>query len=285
MTQPYISPYRIIISGNIVESFQYARPIGYKLLVDTRERPYQSRRPRSEQRITASSLSRTRNHVIRSINANCYHWQDFNQQVIAPQFLTYTFADNITSLDDANALYTNYIKRLNYHYYNSKQSVAKYVTVPEFQKRGAVHYHTVFFNLPQLDQRYEYHSGEFASYWEHGHIKIKKIAHIPNVGRYMTKYMTKDATDTRLVGRKKYFSSRKLHKPTIITFEHLASQINDYLCTLESIHGYISKPKPDSPYPLENPTFCATYHLNPEQLQTLKKFYSLPSYESDIILS
>ncbi len=152
--------------------------------------------------------------------------------------------------------------------------------MPEFQKRGAVHYHAVYFNLRPINQRNEFKTGDFASFWEHGHIKVKKIAEIPNVGNYMTKYMTKDGTDRRLVGRKKYFATRGLHQPIIITHEYLARNMNDYLSTFKPIHAYITKPREDSLYEIENPTFCATYHLKPYELQSLKNFYSLDAYES-----
>ena len=285
MSSPYTSPYKIVIAGNIVEAFQYAHPIGYQLEADKRQRPHHKRRAPELQEISPSSLSRTRHRIIRTINANCHTWLDWEQRPMRPQFITYTFKENITSLSEANPLFTNYIKRLNYHEFASKKSVVKYITVPEFQKRGAVHYHTVFFNLRPINQRHEFKTGEFASFWEHGHIKVKKIAGVPNVGNYMTKYMTKDATDRRLVGRKKYFATRGLIQPTIITHERLARDMNDYLSTLSPLHAYISKPKEDSLYPIDNPTFCATYHLHPEELRTLKNFYSLDSYESISLLS
>lgn len=284
MSQPYVSPYKIVIAGNIVEAFQYTHPIGYKLEADRKQRPHHKRRALEDQEISPSSLSRTRQKIIRTINANCHMWQNYEGQLIAPQFLTYTFAENITALSEANPLFTNYIKRLNYHTFQSKRSVVKYVSVPEFQKRGAVHYHAVFFNLPPINLRDEFQTGEFKELWSHGFIKAKKIAGVPNVGNYMTKYMTKDATDRRLVGRKKYFATRGLHQPIIITHSRTAQDMNDYLSTLKSLHSYISKPKADSPYPIDNPTFCATYHLNQYELQTLKSFYSLNQYESFSLL-
>lgn len=283
MPKPRISFYKIVISGQIVETFQYAHPIGYHLETSRKQTPYRKRRALNEQQISASSLSRTRNSLIRLINANSRMWKNENI-IIQPQFITYTFADNIQQLSEANPLFTNYIKRLNYHSFGSKQSLARYVVVPEFQKRGTVHYHAVFFNLQNINQRQEFQSGDFASVWEHGFIKVKTINHIPNVGRYMTKYMTKDATDRRLVGRKKYFSTRHLIKPVIINHDYLASEMNDYLCTLKPIHAYLSKPTEQNPLPKDNPTFCATYHLEPEQLQILKSFYSLPEYESNPLL-
>ncbi len=280
MSHPYVSYYKIVISGNIVETFQYAHPIGYQLEADKKQRPHYVRRALDQQEISPSSLSRTRQKVIRTINANCHMWYNYENQPIKPQFITYTFAKNTTNLSEANPLFTNYIKRLNYHEFESKQSIVKYISVPEFQERGAVHYHTVFFNLRPINQRHEFKTGYFASFWEHGYIKVKKIAEIPNIGIYMTKYMTKGATDRRLVGRKKYFATRGLHKPVIITHENLAREMNDFLCSLKPINAYITKPREDDLYQIDNPTFCATYHLNPIELQSFKNFYSVEQYAS-----
>ncbi|MCB9811164.1 MAG: hypothetical protein H6779_03255 [Candidatus Nomurabacteria bacterium] len=276
MSRPRTSHYKIVISGHIVEAMQYAKAVGYSLESSKKQAPYRKRRALAEQEITASSLSRTKNRLIRLVNANCFMWTDIDGQIIKPQFLTYTIHENIKTVEQANPLFTNYIKRLNYHTYGTKASVIKYVVVPEFQKRGAVHYHAVFFNLPMINSRREYKTGEFAKVWEHGYIKKRNISKVPNVGLYMTKYMTKDAMDRRLVGRKKYFSSRGLLKPEVITYEHLAGDMMDYLSELKPMHAYITSPNDERPF-VENPTFCATYNLSTEQLHDLRNFYTLDS--------
>ncbi len=274
MAKPRVSHYKIIISGHIVEAQQFTKAIGYDLLSSKKQAPYRKRRMLAEQVTSESSLSRTRNALIRLINANSRMWLDEFEVIIQPQFLTYTIHENIKDIATANTLFTNYIKRLNYHTYGTKESIVKYVAVPEFQKRGAVHYHAVFFNLPKINARHEFNTGEFASIWEHGHIKKKNVSKIPNVGRYMTKYMTKDALDKRLVGRKKYFSSRGLYKPEVISHEHIAGEIMDYLADHKSLYAYITKPSKKRPV-IENPTFCATYNLSPEQLSEMRSLYSL----------
>jgi|AntRauTorckE6833_2_1112554.scaffolds.fasta_scaffold22894_2 hypothetical protein len=268
--RPRISHYKIVISGHIVEAFQYAKPVGYSLIASRSKAEYRKRRKIEEQEITKSSLSRTRNRLIRLINANARMWKE-EDQIIQPQFLTYTFAENVTNIEVANHIFTNYIKRLNYH----KQIKTKYTVVPEFQKRGAVHYHAVFFNLPMINSRQEYRTGEFKNLWGQGFIKKKNIDEVPNIGLYMTKYMTKDATDRRLVGKKKYFSSRGLIKPQVITHEHIAGDVMDFLTDFKPIHAYITQPNEDNHFHPENPTFCATYNLNAEQLSSLKSFYNL----------
>lgn len=274
MSAPRVSHYKVVISGYIVEGMQYKNPIGYNLISSKKKATYRARRTIDKQEITESSLSRTRNTLIRLINANARIWQA-DSLAIEPQFITFTFKENVQDLSEANDIFTNFIKRLNYHYFDTKESVVKYVVVPEFQERGAVHYHAIFFNLPLFDKRKEFTTGEFAELWGQGFIKIKSMNNIPNVGLYMTKYMTKDATDRRLIGRKKYFSSRHLNKPDVFSTELIAGKMLDFLAPLPSIHAYITKPNKDSGYAPENPTFCATYHLNPEQLQDLRSLDTL----------
>jgi hypothetical protein len=50
-------------------------------------------------------------------------------------------------------------------------------------------------------------------YWKNGFIKFKSIYNIENLGSYMCKYLSKDMTDARLFGKKKYFNSKKLNQP------------------------------------------------------------------------
>ncbi|MGW4235109.1 rolling circle replication-associated protein, partial [Streptomyces sp. NPDC004980] len=97
----------------------------------------------------------------------------------------------------------NFIQRLNY----TLKIKLKYTAVIEFQKRGAIHYHLLVYNLPYTPV------DVLSDIWGHGFVKINKIDHVDNVGAYITKYMIKDNIDERLLGEKSYFSSRGLKKP------------------------------------------------------------------------
>lgn len=103
----------------------------------------------------------------------------------------------------ANYEFNKFIKRLNYKY-NIK---SQYSVVIEFQKRGAIHYHVILYNLTEKIK-----VNEITSLWGNGHIKINAIDKVDNVGAYICKYMTK-TDDIRLYGRKMYFSSKHLKKP------------------------------------------------------------------------
>jgi hypothetical protein len=61
-------------------------------------------------------------------------------------FITLTFEDNVTDLTYCNNIFNEKMKYLRYHC--QKMGIDfKYIGVPEFQKRGAIHYH-IMTNIP-----------------------------------------------------------------------------------------------------------------------------------------
>ena len=116
------------------------------------------------------------------------------------KFLTLTFAENKTNIEECNLLFKNFIKRLKYAY---DLKSLKYLAVIEFQERGAVHYH-VLLNIPYIPHK------ELQELWGNGFVFVNAIKHVDNLGAYILKYMTKDNNDTRLMGKKAYLTSRNL---------------------------------------------------------------------------
>lgn len=159
-------------------------------------------------------MKRARSDLRRLIQANNKQWKDTKGMTYKPVFLTLTFADNIQDFETANHEFKLFMMRLGNKAYNrNNQNCLKYVVVPEFQKRGAIHYHLVLFNLPYLPSK------SIAECWGNGFIKIKAIDQVDNVGAYVCKYMGKDLDDDRLRGKKCYFSSRGLFKPEETTYD------------------------------------------------------------------
>ena len=112
---------------------------------------------------------------------------------------------------------------MNYLVFGTKVANLRYTAVPEFQKRGAVHYHVVLYNLPYTK------ADVIAKVWGNGFIKINIIDDVDNIGAYVCKYMVKDLDDDRLRGRKCYFNSRGLFKPLVIEDEKKAEMIKQSL--------------------------------------------------------
>lgn len=137
------------------------------------------------------------------------------------KFLTLTFTENKTNIEECNLLFKNFIKRLKYKY---NLLCLKYLAVIEFQERGAVHYH-VLLNIPYIPHK------ELQELWGNGFVFVNAISHVDNLGAYILKYMTKDNNDTRLMGKKAYLTSRNLkQEETIVNhdlkdFDKLESKI------------------------------------------------------------
>ncbi|MDA8611336.1 hypothetical protein N9L18_00525 [Candidatus Pacebacteria bacterium] len=267
MSRPNISNYRLIVSGNTVEAYVFERPIGYNLESDKRKREYYGKSDNPQ--IHPSAISRTQNNVIRTINSNAYKWFDVTNKPYKPQFLTCTFKENIKDIDYANEEHTNYIKRMNYHFYQSKKSILKYLTVIEFQKRGAIHYHTVFFNLEELDPKKERETREIANIWGHGFVDIIPT-HSNNIGFYIAKYMTKDTADKRLIGRRRYFCSKKLKRPTIFHQQNITKELITNLKSIKNPH-VLTKYKSS----ITGETHHAIFELTDTELQEVFSEYNL----------
>jgi hypothetical protein len=144
------------------------------------------------------SISRTRQNVFFIVGGNI-------QPNYQPMFITLTFARNECDLHSANREFRNFVRRFE-RYLRRK---IKYLVVPEFQKRGAVHFHCVVFNVGY------YPVLQLKKIWGLGSVDIKKIDHPDNVAAYISGYITKELFDNRLFGQKAFFTSRGLLRPIV----------------------------------------------------------------------
>lgn len=209
----------MIKSGHVYEILEYEKPV---LLGESRNSSGRSVEASEgdKKETRKKTLSKAKSTIRRLINANVEAWGE------SPKFITLTFAENVQDIKQANYEFKKFRQRLEYDL-NLK---LKYVVVMEFQKRGAIHYHAIFFNLPYVPNE------KLATIWGQGFVKINNIDKVDNVGAYVTKYMTKqdyeDMKTDKLVGQKSYFTSRGLLKPeeTIEKekIEQLATVLSDY---------------------------------------------------------
>jgi len=219
--------HKLIQSGDIIEIYEYSEGYlkGYKLTErEIKNRIYSERSSAGADSTDSRerSLKRAKMNLRRLINANV---GQYGKDVTA-KFLTLTFKENIQDIKQANYEFKKFIKRLNYKVYGTKKAILKYTTVIEFQKRGAIHYHTILYNMPYIK------ANEIAEIWDNGFIKINKIDDIDNVGAYIGEYLGqaekeqgKEVEDERLRGQKTHFSSRGLYKPNEITDKKIVEQI------------------------------------------------------------
>ncbi len=129
-----------------------------------------------------------------------------------PLLLTLTYQDNQTSLSHGYKDFHAFIQTLRHQF--GKQF--RYIAVPEFQDRGAIHFHAMLWGLPETLAKTERHTRLVKGLWGHGFIDVIQSDGGPRLSSYLAKYMTKSFTDYRLMGQKSYTCSRNLLRPEIV---------------------------------------------------------------------
>ncbi|ELC8451723.1 hypothetical protein QYB64_003304 [Clostridium perfringens] len=200
---------KVFLCGNVVEVYEYDKPIfsGYK---DSKGRRGRRSCASDDEKIKNREkvCRRAMNDLRRLINANFKRGSS--------RFITLTFKDNVQDLKYSNYEFKKFVKRFEYYLGYKVQ----YTVVIEFQKRGAIHYHAIFYNIPsKLDLP------RCREIWGHGSFNCKRIDNVDNVGAYMVKYLSKNIDDERLKGNKMYFNSRGLVKPKEIKEPVLVSAL------------------------------------------------------------
>lgn len=183
----YYSDKKAIISGDVVEVIAYEKGSFFGM---------ECKSPGKRKSVNSKidyNIQRTKKRLRRLINANVTG-NDL--------FVTLTYADNMQDVVQAKNDFKRFIERL-----KRKGYVMKYVYVIEFQKRGAVHFHCIFFDCGFIDSKI------LAEIWQKGFVKINRINDVDNAGSYVVKYMDKDLVDDRLTGHDLYGRSRCLKEP------------------------------------------------------------------------
>jgi hypothetical protein len=212
---------KIIISGSMVELLDFRVPLeppkkqqSVALHKDDMNQGFEY----DESHPFDVSSSRAKRQLKRLAHAN---YGRYGERL---KVITYTFKDNITDLTQAHELWRKYIQRLNYMVGKEVQ----YVAVTEFQKRGAIHYHAIFFNFPYIKNLHDKHD----KLWGYGMVKIdtkNSSGGLPAVVRYLTKYMTKNFDDPAMLGRKRYLRSKGLFNPIQIDDPEVFHMFKSYL--------------------------------------------------------
>ena len=152
----------------------------------------------------------------------------YENQKIWKSFLTLTFSENIKDIDYANKCFNCWLTSIRQSFVDFA-----YLCVPEFQKRGAVHYHLLT-NLdvgsdllPVQNAKKNMYDVKFWSYGFTSAFDLKLADDRFNVSLYVCKYLYKDIDD-RLFGRKKVMHSRNLQLPKVA----ITSRSNVYVLSL-----------------------------------------------------
>ncbi|MFE3898753.1 MULTISPECIES: Rep protein [unclassified Priestia] len=200
---------KAIVSGNIIEFYRYQ---------DTMFKGYENKKtgsgssddyydsdgnrmtidPDTGEMIPKVLESRARSNIRARNTIRRLALANFNNN---SKFITLTFGDHITDIEQANKYFKAFIRKM-----TRKQNGFKYLAVIEFTKIGRIHYHMLC-NMDYMKAK------DIETMWGQGFIKINRITHVDNIGAYVVKYMTKDDADERLIGKKMYQRSRGMDEP------------------------------------------------------------------------
>lgn len=263
---------KAIISGNTVEIYRYfdipleygqsnprevpAGPIvefnghNYRIFKDKDgalwERQLREKNIAQEDkdRYLQDSIRRAATKIRRLAQSNHGQYLESQNTPYQTKHLTLTLQDpNFTFLEQTNPFFTAFTRRINRELYGREDRKLRYLAVPERQERGTIHYHTLLFNMPYIDQR------KLQDMWEQGlpEIKaehgVKGIVYIavrnnPKVVMYLTKYLVKNFSDPALEYKRKYFPSVNLLRPQTIydslQSNHLLHHLKGEFKTYES---------------------------------------------------
>lgn len=153
--------------------------------------------------IKEKNIIRSKLECQRIAKANMNEWTTF---------ITLTFAENETDIKQANKKFRYFVDKV-----QRVKKDFKYICIPEFQKRGAIHYHMLC-NIDINDKKLIYCQEDnkrfkHVKYWIDGFTKVDVLNNdVKKVVGYISKYMTKDI-DNRLFNRHRYLYSRNLRLP------------------------------------------------------------------------
>jgi len=204
---------KIVRSGTLIEVYTYEKdPIPHNIR-KSKKRLHSNRRRRS----TNANAARAR--FFRLVRSNLSDSQ-------VPAFLTLTMSE-ITTLAEGWRAFTLFSQRLRNKYHS-----ARLIAVPEFQKRGAVHFHCLVWgevgeacvysnqfyydktgkkkrkHICPEDYFCEFRSYRIAKLWGQGFVNYFATDGSPKLATYLAKYMQKSMRDDRLAGSKSYSASR-----------------------------------------------------------------------------
>jgi hypothetical protein len=137
----------------------------------------------------------------------------------------------------------------------------RYIGVPEFQERGAVHFHVLYWGLPaelieherpnwkreeeigQVD-KIERGTRFIQNCWAYGYIDCISTDNSEKLAGYLAKYMSKAMYDDRLLRKRAYYCSRNVCRPDSSTFGPYVNFVNAQLeekAKLISDHDFETK--------------------------------------------
>lgn len=207
---------KVVVYGSLLEIHQYE---------NTPPRYSDEQRAVSQYR-RSKAVSLRRANVSESVESKAEKRQDnvrrarmaFRRLAVAnlgefdcPVFVSLTYAENQERPEIAYSDFRAFAKRLR----TAFGSHLRYIAVPEFQKRGSIHFHALVWGIEPSVVAQERRTRVVAKIWGKGFVDLKQTDGNHKIASYMSKYMSKSFVDKRLVQHKAYLFSQNCLRPVV----------------------------------------------------------------------
>jgi len=200
---------KIVQYGNITEVYEYEKTIRHhrrhrvSSIVSRRNKKIrEEKKRRGFYERSRGSINRSRNNFFRL----CHH---NNSLAVSIHFFTLTFAYD-APYKTASRHVRHYMERIKKRF---REISISYISVPELQKSGRIHFHLLVYDLPPEETRLERETRNFQRLFERGYVDIVFARDSsPYIAGYMSKYMGKALGDFKNETRRGYNTSRNIKK-------------------------------------------------------------------------
>lgn len=209
---------KLIKYANIIELYQYEKDIDLqrfnrsrvqrgsstlKGLGNTRKNMLRQEKPLKPKRF--DNARRSAMVFKRLVSANLGECEN-------PLLVSLTYSENVVSIGQGHKDFKAFTRRFT----RTFGKHVRYISVCEFQKRGAIHFHALFWGVDskRLSDS-ERSSRMVANLWRCGFVDLVATDGSHKISSYLAKYMVKAFLDPRLSGKKAYICSHNIKRPVV----------------------------------------------------------------------
>jgi len=207
---------KLIRYGEFVEIYEYERPVVYN---GRKRKSTQNTLGMQDISVCREDIERQKEQKTARRKANIRNSVlAFKRLVLAnlgrdskPLFVSLTYAGITSEIGQGRADFNAFAKNLR----NRFGTQIRYICVPEWQKRGAIHFHALIWGLPLGLVASERSTRLVASLWGKGFVDLKETDGHAKIASYLSKYMAKAFLDERLINKKTYIASQNIKRPVV----------------------------------------------------------------------
>ncbi|OGH05821.1 MAG: hypothetical protein A2W22_00495 [Candidatus Levybacteria bacterium RBG_16_35_11] len=190
---------KYVQSGQYLETYQYQNDLPERHFTNKKQKRSRFIRIYAQRRV--DNVRRQKKQFIRLVRANlCGNFY--------PALFTFSMVESVP-VECAWKIWSDFIKRARKRF----GSDFRYITVIEFQKRGAPHFHALWWGLDSKLVKNERSDRTIQNIWGYGYVDCISTDGSPALAEYLAKYMQKSLSDNRLCGKKAYRASCNVLRP------------------------------------------------------------------------